>query len=125
MCLNNEPYVIPMGFVYHNGKIYFHSASEGKKIWIMKMNPFVCFEVDDYELVPNQDPCKFTFHYRSAIAFGKVRFLETKEDKFAVLNVMINKYDSSRIAKPLNESMVDGFVVGEITIQHMTGKRNP
>ncbi|MGB9694278.1 MAG: pyridoxamine 5'-phosphate oxidase family protein [Fervidobacterium sp.] len=102
VCLNNKPYVVPIGFVYHNGKIYFHSTDTGRKIRIMKVNPSVCFEVDEYELMPNLDPCKFTFRYCSAIAFGKVRFLETKKDKMAVLNVMMNKYDPSHIAKPLN-----------------------
>jgi nitroimidazol reductase NimA-like FMN-containing flavoprotein (pyridoxamine 5'-phosphate oxidase superfamily) len=125
MCLNNKPYVVPIGFVYHNGKIYFHSTNKGRKIQIMKANPSVCFEVDEYELVPNQDPCKFTFHYCSVIAFGKVRFLETKKDKLAVLNVMMNKYDPSHIAKPLNESMINDLVIGEISIRLITGKRNP
>jgi|YelNatPaOPRAMG01_1025707.scaffolds.fasta_scaffold02275_19 hypothetical protein len=125
VCLNNKPYVVPIGFVYHNGKIYFHSTDKGKKIQIMKVNPSVCFEVDEYELVPNQDPCKFTFYYCSVITFGKVRFLETKKDKMAVLNAMMNKYDPSHITKPLDESMINNLVVGEISILFMTGKINP
>ncbi|MEM3565957.1 MAG: pyridoxamine 5'-phosphate oxidase family protein [Candidatus Bathyarchaeia archaeon] len=125
MCLNNKPYIIPIGFVYHKGKIYFHSANRGRKIRIMKMNPYVCFEVDEYELIPNQDPCKFTFQYRSALAFGEVRFLKARKDKLEILNAMINKYDSNHIAKPLDESMIRNIVVGEISIRLMTGKRNP
>jgi len=125
MCLNTKPYVVPISFVYHNDKIYFHSANKGKKIQIMKMNSSVCFEVDESNLVPNSYPCKFTFHYRSAIAFGKVRFLQDVKEKIVALRAMMNKYDPHHTAKPLNESMVKNVVVGEISIQTMTGKRNP
>lgn len=125
MCLNNKPYVVPIGFVYYEGKIYFHSAKKGKKIRIMKLNPYVCFEVDEYELVPNQDPCKFTFRYQSALAFGKVRFIRARKEKMAILKVMINKYDPNHTAKPLDESMIRNVVIGEISIRLLSGKRNP
>lgn len=125
MCLNNKPYIIPIAFVYYKDKIYFHSANRGRKIRIMKMNPYVCFEVDEHELIPNRDPCKFTFQYRSALAFGVVRFLKARNGKLEILNVMINKYDSKHIAKPLDKSMIRNVVVGEISIRLMTGKRNP
>ncbi|MEM1581849.1 MAG: pyridoxamine 5'-phosphate oxidase family protein [Candidatus Bathyarchaeia archaeon] len=125
MCLNNKPYVVPIAFVYSNGKIYFHSANRGEKIRIMKMNPLVCFEVDEYELVLDRDPCKITFRYESAIAFGKVRFLETKEDKLKILKIMTYKYDPGHLSKPLEESMIpNDLIVGEISIELMTGKRN-
>ncbi|NLV26868.1 MAG: hypothetical protein GXY48_06855 [Methanomicrobiales archaeon] len=32
LCDNNEPYCVPMCFAYHEGRIYLHSADEGKKI---------------------------------------------------------------------------------------------
>ncbi len=33
---NNSPYIVPMCFGYRNNCLYFHSASDGKKIDIIK-----------------------------------------------------------------------------------------
>lgn len=40
------PYCIPMCYGYHEGKIYLHSASEGKKIDILRKNSRVCILVE-------------------------------------------------------------------------------
>jgi nitroimidazol reductase NimA-like FMN-containing flavoprotein (pyridoxamine 5'-phosphate oxidase superfamily) len=125
MCLNDKPYLVPISFVYHNNKIYFHSANKGKKIDIMKKNPSICLQVDESNLVPNSDPCEFTFHYRSVIVFGTVRFLQDTKEKLVALRAMMNKYDRHHTAKPLNLLMAKNVVVGEISIQTITGKTNP
>ncbi|MBI4006989.1 MAG: pyridoxamine 5'-phosphate oxidase family protein, partial [Planctomycetes bacterium] len=31
-CLDSIPYIIPVNFVYDGGKIFFHSAHEGRKV---------------------------------------------------------------------------------------------
>ncbi len=43
------PCIVPLSYVYANKTIYFHSWHEGKKIEIMRNNPKVCFEVDEYK----------------------------------------------------------------------------
>ena len=40
------PYITPVNFVYHDGNIYFHSASKGEKLDNLARDPKVCFEVD-------------------------------------------------------------------------------
>jgi nitroimidazol reductase NimA-like FMN-containing flavoprotein (pyridoxamine 5'-phosphate oxidase superfamily) len=48
---DNRPYVVPLSFGYENNTLYFHSASEGKKVEILKKNSNVCFEFDIETLI--------------------------------------------------------------------------
>ncbi len=121
---NDEPYVVPICFIHHKGKIYFHCASEGKKLDNIKANPSVCFQVDEYQLVPSSTPCKFTMHYRSVLVFGRTRFLTNQKEKLKILKLLINKYDGTKLTKPLDETMTHRVEVGEITIEKSTGKKN-
>ncbi len=40
------PYVTPVNFVWHERKIYFHSALAGEKLENLARDPKVCFEAD-------------------------------------------------------------------------------
>jgi nitroimidazol reductase NimA-like FMN-containing flavoprotein (pyridoxamine 5'-phosphate oxidase superfamily) len=123
--MDNRPYVVPVNFVYHERKIYFHSGTEGQMISYLKANRQVCFEVDESELVPNVDPCEFTFRYRSVIAFGRVRFIEGIEEKHAVLALFVQKYDKGKVAAyPIPEGKLADVAMGEITLEKVTGKKN-
>ena len=51
-CVEGEPYIVPLSFVYDDGRILFHGALEGKKMEQIAENPRVCFEVDESVLVP-------------------------------------------------------------------------
>jgi nitroimidazol reductase NimA-like FMN-containing flavoprotein (pyridoxamine 5'-phosphate oxidase superfamily) len=125
--LNDAPYIVPVNFLYTNGKIYFHSANSGQMYTYMKANPQVCFEVDEIgETVPNADPCKFSFKYKSVIAFGKVSFVEEPRDKVAILTKLVEKYDTKKIVKQeVTVEELGDVAVGEITVERMTGKSNP
>ncbi|HLT08218.1 MAG TPA: pyridoxamine 5'-phosphate oxidase family protein [Cyclobacteriaceae bacterium] len=39
-------YIVPLSYVYNDGYLYAHSK-EGKKIWLMRKDPRVCFQVDE------------------------------------------------------------------------------
>jgi len=123
-CNRDKPYVVPICFLHVGDKIYFHSAPQGKKIENMKANPHVCFQADDYRLVPKPRPCEFTMHYRSVVIFGKARLLIDPEEKMKVLKAMMDKYDTIHSAEPIDEAMVERVTVGEIIIEEMDGKKN-
>ena len=46
---DNRPYVVPMSYVYEDGKIYLHSRGMGKKVEYATKNPSVCFQIDVLE----------------------------------------------------------------------------
>jgi len=123
-CNQDEPYVVPICFLHLGDKIYFHSRPQGKKMENIAANPRVCFQVDDYDLVPSPRPCDFTMHYRSVITFGRVRFLTDPKEKMEVLTAMLDKYDTDHSEEPIDEAMLEGVVVGEIVVEEMSGKKN-
>jgi len=67
------PYVIPVNFLYLNGKIYVHCALEGKKLQYIEVNPNVCFLVNEPVKRRGTD-CGAAVNYHSVMAFGKARF---------------------------------------------------
>ena len=123
-CCNNQPYVVPIYFIYYKEKIYFHSSPSGMKIRYMKKNPKVCLQVDEEKIVPARSPCNFTARYKSVIVFGRIRFLKDRIDKLEILKKIINKYDIKNISEPLKANMVQGVEIGEITIDKITGRKN-
>lgn len=125
--LQNRPYVVPINFVYHQGRIYFHSSNDGQMHAYMEANNQVCFEVDEVgETVPNEDPCEFSFQYKSIIAFGKVRFLNDPAEKQTILARLVEKYDVGKVARsPIPIEKLNDVAVGEISIETISGKKNP
>jgi nitroimidazol reductase NimA-like FMN-containing flavoprotein (pyridoxamine 5'-phosphate oxidase superfamily) len=125
--LKDQPYIVPVNFLYSEGKIYFHSASKGQMYEYITANPQVCFEVDEIgKTIPNIDPCKFSFTYKSVIAFGKVSFIQDPAEKVTVLTKLVEKYDTEKMVEEVvTADKLGDVAVGEITIERMTGKSNP
>ncbi|MEM2119143.1 MAG: pyridoxamine 5'-phosphate oxidase family protein [Candidatus Bathyarchaeia archaeon] len=94
LTLNNKPYVVPLGFGYDEGKVFFHTCSKGLKMSVIKRNPLVCFEVDE--------ALSDVSMYRSVIMLGKAEIVEDKEAMIPYLQKLINKY---RVPLPFDEYM--------------------
>ena len=91
----DTPYIVPLCFGYKDNTLYFHSATEGKKLDILKNNSNVCVEFDvNQELTSTYHPCKSTMKYRSVIGFGKASLVENPEEKQNALTVIFNHYSS-------------------------------
>ncbi|MCE7742700.1 MAG: flavin-nucleotide-binding protein [Candidatus Heimdallarchaeota archaeon] len=126
MCQDNEPYLVTLSHGYDPKEhcIFFHCASEGKKIDILKENNIVWGQalVDEGYI---QGACD---HLYATVQFkGKVRFLEDFEEKKAALELMINKLDEKpeEVAeKQLTEQSVTRVAVGRIDIEYMSGKKS-
>ena len=81
LCDGSMPYLVPVNFLYHEKKIAFHCAWEGKKLDLIRKNPNCCFEVDEFmgEVSYHyEDRCHLD--YDSVLAFGKAR-VENDEEK--------------------------------------------
>lgn len=79
---DEQPYVIPLNYLYIPGKLIFHGVLEGrKKRGIIKKNAKACFEVDRplEELRLDQFSCHI--EYESVICFGKIREIESVEER--------------------------------------------
>lgn len=120
---NNRPYVLPFNFGYDGEFIYLHSAAEGKKIDILKINNNVCVAFStDHSLYHRNDDvaCSYGMKFRSVIAFGKVQFIEDYDKKIEVLNKVMEKYTGK--AFTYNAPAVNNVAAFVIKIESITAK---
>jgi nitroimidazol reductase NimA-like FMN-containing flavoprotein (pyridoxamine 5'-phosphate oxidase superfamily) len=82
--LKDEPYVVPVGYAYSNGEIFFHTCNKGLKMDSIKRNPNVCFEVDE----ALSDASTF----KSVIIFGTAEIIDDEKKMVPYLQELINKY---------------------------------
>lgn len=121
---NNMPYVIPVNFGYKDDCLYFHSATEGKKIDILKKNNNVCFEVDiDHEIIEHTSPCSFGMKFLSVIGFGTADIIDEIEKKKEALRVIMDHYAFDNDFE-FRERMLNRVVVFQVKINSMTGKKS-
>lgn len=127
-CADGEPYVVPLSFAYDDGRIVFHCARRGKKLENIAGNPRVCFEVDSGEVIQADEPCSFSFRYRSVIAIGEARVYTDPQKIVEALRLLVDKYAPGGLSGQLTVEGVsrhENLTVVEITIDEMTGKKSP
>ena len=115
------PYGVPVSYIYHDGKIYFHCAGEGHKLDAIKADSRVSFTVVGADEIA---PEKFTTMYKSVIAFGRASIIDTDEEKMAALNLIREKYSGNfpKEGAAYIEKFWDKTTVVVIEVEHMTGK---
>ncbi|OQX84856.1 hypothetical protein B6D60_08670 [candidate division KSB1 bacterium 4484_87] len=122
-CGNDRPYITPINFVLLNGKIYFHSGFQGRKIDNLKSNPKISFEVSRCgKLFAAPHAKNFTFRFWSVLVDGIVRQIDDADLKLAVLNRFMEKYASGYEYIPLTRNDMAGVNIFEISIKKISGK---
>ena len=106
---SSEIYIVPVSYVYDNGCIIAHSK-EGKKIRMMRSNPYVCFEVDEMEDLSN---------WKSVIAWGHFEELTDEVERYNAMKKLVDrtlKLKLSATAKPphMSEGRVHSHQPGDI-----------
>ncbi len=123
MSHNDNPYIVPLNFGYDNNAIYFHSAKAGAKIEILKKNPKVCFEFEgEYNVKPANKPCNWSIDFHSVIGFGKVVFLESREEKRIGLDAIMAQYSNATYG--YSDKAIDNVAVLKIKIENIRGKQS-
>lgn len=94
---NDVAYVVPLNFGYENQDgtltLYFHSATEGKKLDLMRTQPIVSFEMDKkHALIEGPIACDFSYHYECIMGKGKIQILDGFEDKVHGLQKIMAHY---------------------------------
>lgn len=124
LCVDNKPYIVPMSFGYKNKCLYFHSAKEGEKIEIMKINPNICFEIDvDTKLTKNNKACNWGMKFISIIGFGTVRFINEKSEKKEALDIIMSQYSDETEFEYSNEQ-IEAVNVFEVKITDLSCKKS-
>ena len=117
------PYAVPVSYGYDGAdKIYIHSAKTGHKVDSVRRWDKVSFCVVDQDRVV---PEEYTTHFRSVIAFGRIRELEDPEEKYAAIDLLARKYapeDSPENRKAAIDREWAPLCMLELTVEHLTGK---
>lgn len=118
----NYPYAVPMSYAYENGKIYFHSAPTGHKIDAAKGHEKASFCVIARDEII---PLNFTTYYESAIAFGRIRFVEDKEEYLHGMHLITDKYSPNHPTGPDQAiaASMGHMLILRMDIEHLTGKQ--
>ncbi len=94
-------YVVPINYVYNGTDIIAHSLV-GLKIWMMRENPSVCFEVDEMKDHAN---------WRSVIAWGEYEEITDEPEKYQAMKLFVDrlmhlKISETAVAPELTEKRV-------------------
>lgn len=119
-----KPYILPFNFGYENKTLYLHSASEGKKIDIIKKNNNVSISFDiDHELFHRDEgvACSYGMKYRSVIITGKMTDINDYNEKVRVMNIFMLKYAGKEFS--YNAPAIKNVKVFKVEIEEMTGKK--
>ena len=118
------PYIVPVHYGYHQGQLYIHSATKGKKIDLLKKNPSVCFEVEiDHHIQNTGIPCNWSTSYKSIIGYGTASILKDFKEKKQGLGILINHY-APGTSYDFSKKNVNSVALIKITIEKMTGKQS-
>lgn len=118
---DDYPYAVPLSYVYHDNKIFFHCAKTGHKLDAIARNEKVSFCVIDKDQVV---PEEYTSYFRSVIVFGKARILEDEAEKRSTLEILAARYSPDHEQGRLQEIEREFKAVCmiELTIEQMSGK---
>jgi len=124
LCRDNQPYLVSLSHGYDPDKncIYFHCASEGKKMDYLKENNVVWGQaiVDKGYIQGACDHLYATTQFK-----GKVIFVKDYEEKKEALTNMVHKLDYAPdvlIEKQLTQQSIAKITIGRIDIEYMSGK---
>ncbi|MBW6491531.1 MAG: pyridoxamine 5'-phosphate oxidase family protein [Lentimicrobium sp.] len=120
----NKPYTLPFNFGYENQTLYLHSAPVGKKIDILRNNPFVCVAFsNDHELVRQSEnvACSYGMKYKSVLIEGKLEFVEDYDEKIRILNIIMRQY-TKRDDFSYNSPAVVNVAVMRIKVDNLSAK---
>lgn len=141
---NNEPYGIPLSIVRDGNNLYFHSASDGKKVKAFEKNSMISIAFVGKTRIPEnyskeeldeiaKDRTKFstlvskvfTTEYESAIVKGQIQLVHNEDEKIKAMKLICEKYTPTKMDY-FNAAIESGLKLVnmyKIEIQEITAKR--
>lgn len=120
---DDYPYAVPLSYVYHDNKIYFHGAKAGHKLDGITRNEKVSFCVIDQDQVIQDE---YTTYFRSVIVFGRARVMD-EEEKRRALEILTARYspdiEEARRSQAIDKGLKAVCMI-ELEIEHMSGKES-
>lgn len=104
------PYVVPVNFGYEcvDGKLvlYFHGATEGRKMALILKGGLVAFEMDtDHQLVKGSVACSYSYRYHCVLGEATAEILSDSEEVLHALEKIMEHY-TGRDDFPMKEEVL-------------------
>jgi uncharacterized protein len=123
MCDGPRPYIVPMSFGYADNAFFFHCATAGRKLDVLRNNPEVCLELETrVGLKKGNKACDWGIDFRSVIAFGRASFVESPEGKRRGLDFIMHHYAPGEFEYA--DAVLAKTLVIRVDVTHMTGKKS-
>jgi nitroimidazol reductase NimA-like FMN-containing flavoprotein (pyridoxamine 5'-phosphate oxidase superfamily) len=133
LCYNNQPYSLPINFVRVENILYFHGSLKGKKIDILKENPYASFSVvkaysiiQSYFSSKDNLACPATQFFKSVIINSKVEFIENYDEKVIALSKLMEKLQPEGKYKTLSDKayqkIINTTVIFKLKIKDIKAK---
>lgn len=125
---DGKPYIVPLtfGLEIEGSKVtfYFHSAREGRKMDILRENPFVCFEMEATTgFITHETACRWSARHETVMGEGTVHCIEDPREKLkAFQNIMLR--NGFQGVPEFNPVFFKQAAVCRIEVSQLSGKRN-
>ncbi len=120
---NEFPYIVPFNYGYHENALYFHSATKGKKINLIRKNKKVCFEITySSEIVKGEFACDWSTKYRSVIGYGTIEIISDLQEMEKGLDVIMEHYGKTE-NNAYSEKSIKNMLILKLSIESLTGKQ--
>lgn len=117
------PYIVPMNYGYKEETIYFHCATEGRKLDLIRKNNKVGFEIEhSSRVVAHEIACGWTTKYTSIIGTGTMEILDQTKDKVKGLNAIMEQH--GRFDNLFDEKLLERVMILSLKINSLTGKES-
>ena len=112
------PYVLPLNFVWLDGRIYLHCGFTGRKLDLLRQDGRVGFAAALGVTIVRE---RSTTWYKSVSGCGHIRIVEDTEEKRRALDALSLRY-AARCPRPAPEAMLRRVNVLCIDVESISGK---
>ena len=89
----DKPYQIPLNYGYKDNSFYIHSARDGKKIDLLRVNNLVHFQIETGVEVKNTDQAyRCGTNYECVMGYGRATIVDDPREKLLGADILMNHY---------------------------------
>jgi uncharacterized protein len=120
----SAPYVIPLCFGWEPGRLYFHSAREGRKLECIRRQPRVGFSACvDPGVVTAEAACDFASVGRSVVGTGLARIVSDEGQRAHAMDLIVRHYATHPPRGGYRPASLARTCLIEVAIETLRGKR--
>jgi len=124
----DEAYIVPMNFGYDIAGeqivLYFHGASQGRKIDLLPKQSVVSFEMDTrHELAAGETGCDFSYLYQCVMGTGTLELISDTKEKIDGLQKIMAHY-TNKAQWEFHEKILERTAVLKLSVRTWSCKEH-